>query len=141
MGVGFETVYADLLDVHRCWLILKRSNRRWGSVYMRAQCEDIRDTKWSKRADTLNSFSATPTGKRYYARNVNLYKSVILMIAIACFVVVVVVVVVLSLSLSLSFETRKEAHVFVFVFEKHGGVQSLFSVRKTTPPHSTFILY
>ena len=43
----------------------------------------------------------TPTGIRYYAHNVNLYKSVILMIAIACFVVVVVVVVVLSLSLSL----------------------------------------
>ena len=78
-------------------------------------------------------------GKRYYARNVNLYKSVILMIAIACFVVVVVVV--LSLSLSLSFETRKEAHVFVFVFEKHSGVKSLFSVRKTTTPHSKFILY
>ena len=69
---------------------------------MRAQCEEIRDTKWSKRADTLNSFSETPTGKRYYAHDVNLYKSVILMIAIACFVVVVVVVVVvLSLSLSL----------------------------------------
>jgi len=58
------------------------------------------------------------------------------MIAMACFVVVVVV-----LSLSLSFETRKEAHVFVFVFEKHGGVKSLFSVRKTTPPRSKFILY
>ena len=68
---------------------------------MRAQCEEIRETKWSKRADTLNSFSETPTGKRYYAHDVNLYKSVILMIAIACFVVVVVVVVVLSLSLSL----------------------------------------
>ena len=68
---------------------------------MRAQCEEIRDTTWSKRADTLNSFSETPTGIRYYARTVNLYKSVILMIAIACFVVVVVVVVVLSLSLSL----------------------------------------
>ena len=80
----------------------------------------------------------TPTGKRYSARDVNLYKSVILMIAIkTCFVVVVV----LSLSLSLSFETRKEAHVFVFVFEKHGGVKSLFSVRKTTPPRSKFILY
>ena len=107
---------------------------------MRAQCEEIRETKWSKRADTLNSFSETPTGKRYYAHDVNLYKSVILMIAIACFVVVVVVV--LSLSLSLSFETRKEAHVFVFVFEKHGGfLKSLFSVRKTTPPRSKFILY
>jgi hypothetical protein len=139
LGVGFETVYADLLDVHCCWLILKSSNRRWGSMYMRAQCEEIRDTKWSKRADTLNSFSETPTGKRYYAHDVNLYKSVILMIAIACFVVVVVVV--LSLSLSLSFETRKEAHVFVFVFEKHSGVKSLFSVRKTTTPHSKFILY
>ena len=80
----------------------------------------------------------TPTGIRYYAHNVNLYKSVILMIAIASFVVVVVVVV---LSLSLSFETRKEAHVFVFVFEKHSGVKSLFSVRKTTTPHSKFILY
>ena len=68
---------------------------------MRAQCEEIRDTKWSKRADTLNSFSETPTGKRYYAHDVNLYKSVILMIAIACFVVVVVVVVVVVLSLSL----------------------------------------
>ena len=69
---------------------------------MRAQCEDIRETKWSKRADTLNSFSETPTGKRYSAHDVNLYKSVILMIAIkTCFVVVVVVVVVLSLSLSL----------------------------------------
>ena len=66
---------------------------------MRAQCEEIRDTKWSKRADTLNSFSETPTGKRYYAHDVNLYKSVILMIAIACFVVVVVVVLSLSLSL------------------------------------------
>jgi hypothetical protein len=65
---------------------------------MRAQCEDIRETKWSKRADTLNSFSfETPTGKRYSAHDVNLYKSVILMIAMACFVVVVV----LSLSLSL----------------------------------------
>ena len=82
----------------------------------------------------------TPTGKRYSARDVNLYKSVILMIAIkTCFVVVVVV---LSLSLSLSFETRKEAHVFVFVFEKHGGfLKSLFSVRKTTPPRGKFILY
>ena len=81
----------------------------------------------------------TPTGKRYSARDVNLYKSVILMIAIkTCFVVVVV----LSLSLSLSFETRKEAHVFVFVFEKHGGfLKSLFSVRKTTPPRGKFILY
>ena len=66
---------------------------------MRAQCEEIRDTKWSKRADTLNSFNETPTGKRYYAHDVNLYKSVILMIAIACFVVVVVVVLSLSLSL------------------------------------------
>ena len=68
---------------------------------MRAQCEDIRETKWSKRADTLNSFSfETPTGKRYSARDVNLYKSVILMIAIkTCFVVVVVVVLSLSLSL------------------------------------------
>ena len=75
---------------------------------MRAQCEEIRDTTWSKRADTLNSFSETPTGIRYYARTVNLYKSVILMIAIACFVVVVVVVVVvLSLSLSLSKLERK----------------------------------
>ena len=74
---------------------------------MRAQCEEIRETKWSKRADTLNSFSETPTGKRYYAHDVNLYKSVILMIAIACFVVVVVVVVVLSLSLSLSKLERK----------------------------------
>ena len=74
---------------------------------MRAQCEDIRETKWSKRADTLNSFSfETPTGKRYSARDVNLYKSVILMIAIkTCFVVVVVVV--LSLSLSLSKLERK----------------------------------
>ena len=66
---------------------------------MRAQCEDIRETKWSKRADTLNSFSETPTGKRYSAHDVNLYKSVILMIAMACFVVVVVVVLSLSLSL------------------------------------------
>ena len=72
---------------------------------MRAQCEDIRETKWSKRADTLNSFSfETPTGKRYSAHDVNLYKSVILMIAMACFVVVVVV---LSLSLSLSKLERK----------------------------------
>jgi len=48
----------------------------------------------------------TPTGKRYSARDVNLYKSVILMIAIkTCFVVVVVVV--LSLSLSLSKLERK----------------------------------
>ena len=66
---------------------------------MRAQCEEIRETKWSKRADTLNSFSETPIGKRYYAHDVNLYKSVILMIAIACFAVVVVVVLSLSLSL------------------------------------------
>ena len=46
----------------------------------------------------------TPTGKRYSAHDVNLYKSVILMIAMACFVVVVVV---LSLSLSLSKLERK----------------------------------
>ena len=71
------------------------------------KCKEIRDTKCTKRADTLNSFSETPTGIRYYARTVNLYKSVILMIAIACFVVVVVVVVVLSLSLSLSKLERK----------------------------------
>ena len=41
----------------------------------------------------------TPTGKRYSAHDVNLYKSVILMIAMARFVVVVVVVLSLSLSL------------------------------------------
>ena len=54
LGVGFETVYADLFDVHCYWLLKSSSDRRWGSIYARANVRKFEIQKCGKRAITLN---------------------------------------------------------------------------------------